>query len=106
MKFEENDVEKAKEVGFKILDIQDDGYQFKVTVQIPDANLTKQVFSFNNSYREEVEYVEDGEIKKKPKWKKKIEEKLSNKLEKMGAVQTQQGSDDLSKHVGEKLDIK
>lgn len=80
---ESQDIEKAKEIGFKIKNVEDNGHEFKVFVQFPDKELTTRQYNFsrtNDNWEEEVEYVEDGEIKKKPKWQKHIEKNIEKNL--------------------------
>lgn len=103
--FNPEDVELAKEIGFKIHDSKDHGHEFEVIIEMPDREKTHRAFTFsrNNglSWTKEVEWVENGEKKKMVRWKKHIADKLRDSLE---AVEAKQ-NEDIDVQKGERLEL-
>lgn len=104
--FDAKDVPKARELGFEIEEINDHSHEFEVKVRFPDSNQTLRTFTFSRSapddWQREVEWVEDGEVHKMPRWKKHIKRRLKQQLD---AIEQQSNSEELKKHEGKKLDI-
>lgn len=100
------DVEPAKEIGFKIESIEDQGAGFEVEVRYPDSNETREFFKFSkkHGWHEEVEYVENGEKITKPRWKRHIEDKMKDRLDKIEEVD-EQFDEKVKSHEGKTLDL-
>lgn len=101
----DKDVELKREVGYTIKDIVDHGSGIEVQVETPDKSLGHQSFRFrkDGDMMEEMEYVEEGEIKRAPRWKVRLEELLTEQLD--SESQDVDAEQELSEYIGERLDV-
>lgn len=104
--FNSEDIEPAKEIGFKIHEIEDRGSDFQVEVRYPDSSETREFFTFSkkHGWHEDVEYVENGEKKRKPRWKRHIEDKMQERLDRIQEAD-EEFEDKVKSHEGETLDL-
>lgn len=102
-------IEKKKDVGYTIEDVQDKPSKntFYVEVRFPEKERENARYSFKKGedWREEIEYYENGEIKKSPRWKTHIEKQLKKQFE--GEKQSIEEDDlsDVKDYIGDDLDV-
>lgn len=104
---EEQDLEKVKELGYRIRSIDDEKGDLVVTVETPFPNMERKVFRFDKSSEmmETKKYVQDGEIYEDPRWKLKIDEIIEKELEKFSENDTQELDNDFSDYEGKKVGV-
>lgn len=90
---------------YKIKEIEDNATSFKVRVQHPDDE-TVDLFTFrkNDRWMEDIDHVEDGETKTKPRWLVRVE-KLMKRRDKNKSETLVSQDAGLKEYEGDDLDI-